>query len=667
MLSSDGDADVFFDSEDHLPLEESLVAEEADFSKLGYEIWMSEPQSIKKRRDRFLQEVGLVEFASSSICAQDSEIESSSSSERMELERLTESSGAVSSSDYTPSCNVEDNDLVVCHNEMQTAEFSNEATSQPSSVSNSSFRWCLGEANDEACQDIDVGKKKILTWWRSFKNKAGRRKSTEFSGESKLNPANSKSCRMKVYQHKKRCSEFSALYMKQQICAHKGLIWTMKFSPDGKYLASGGEDGIVRIWHVTYTNASSEFLTSDENYNTKPREGKFSFSSKSSRFATVVIPEKVFQIDESPIQELHGHSSDVLDIAWSSSNCLLSSSKDKTVRLWQIGSDQCLNVFHHKNYVTCIQFNPMDENYFASGSIDGKIRIWGVKKQRVVDWVDIRDLITAISYRPNGKGFAVGSITGTCRFYKTSGDYLHLDAQINLQGRKKASGKRITGIQFCRENSQRVMITSEDSKIRIFEGTEIVSKYKGLSKSGSQMSASFTKNGKHIVSVGEDSRVYMWNYDSLRLPSMKETKSQQSCEHFFSDGVSVAIPWPGIGTEPKCFSNNKPQFSQRKNYQRAASWTRDERFSFGNWFSAEVLRRGSATWPEERLPLWDLPIAEDENGNLQYQDCHQKKLNHHNNVYGHASQLDTWGLVIVVAGLDGTIKTFHNYGLPIKL
>lgn len=102
------------------------------------------------------------------------------------------------------------------------------------------------------------------------------------------------------------------------------------------------------------------------------------------------------------------------------------------MRLWQVGSDQCLNVFHHKNYgklltsayvqsftgsilfskllllsllgpVTCIQFNPMDENYFLSGSIDGKIRIWGVKKQRVVDWADIRDVITAISYRPDGK------------------------------------------------------------------------------------------------------------------------------------------------------------------------------------------------------------------------------------------------------------------------
>lgn len=349
MLSSDGDTDVFFDSEDCLPLEESLVAEEVDSSKLGYEIWMSEPQSIKKRRERFLQEVGLVEFASSRIGAQDSEIESSDSSERMELERLTECSGAVSSSDYAPSCNVEDNDLEVCQNEMSNIEFG-EATSQSVSVSNSSFQQCQSEANVEGCRDVDVGRKKILTWWRSFKNKASRRMSREFSEESKLNPAKSKSCRVKVYQNKKRCSEFSALYMRQQICAHKGLVWTMKFSPDGKYLASGGEDGVVRIWRVTSANASSEFLANDDNYNNKLREGKSTFSSKPLRFATVVIPEKVFQIDESPVQEFYGHSSDVLDVAWSNSNvshqCQLFV-YFKTVEETKLTRTSCCSVFFH--------------------------------------------------------------------------------------------------------------------------------------------------------------------------------------------------------------------------------------------------------------------------------------------------------------------------------
>lgn len=100
--------------------------------------------------------------------------------------------------------------------------------------------------------------------------------------------------------------------------------------------------------------------------------------------------------------------------------------------------------------VTCVQFNPADENYFLSGSIDGKVRIFGVNKRRVVHWANVRDLVTAICYQPNGKvrfmmsklfsistvdtvselivyglaleqGFVVGSLSGTCRFYETSG------------------------------------------------------------------------------------------------------------------------------------------------------------------------------------------------------------------------------------------------------
>lgn len=53
--------------------------------------------------------------------------------------------------------------------------------------------------------------------------------------------------------------------------------------------------------------------------------------------------------------------------------------------------------------MTCIQFNPIDDNYFISGSIDGKVRIWGLYEKRVVDWVDVRDVITAICYRPDGE------------------------------------------------------------------------------------------------------------------------------------------------------------------------------------------------------------------------------------------------------------------------
>lgn len=60
--------------------------------------------------------------------------------------------------------------------------------------------------------------------------------------------------------------------------------------------------------------------------------------------------------------------------------------------------------------MTCVQFNPIDDNYFISGSIDGKVRIWGVCEKRVVDWADVRDVISAICYIPDGKVLSESTI-----------------------------------------------------------------------------------------------------------------------------------------------------------------------------------------------------------------------------------------------------------------
>lgn len=161
------------------------------------------------------------------------------------------------------------------------------------------------------------------------------------------------------------------------------------------------------------------------------------------------------------------------------------------------------------------------------------------------------------------------------------------------------------------------------------------------------MSASFTSSERHIISLGADSRVYIWDHDTLRIPLSKQTKSVRSCEHFFYEGISVAIPWSGMETERGSLSNGSTFRAQEQ--LEAASRTRESgRFSLGSWFSMDGACRGSATWPEEKLPPWEVSTLEDQS---------------HNTV----AISEIWGLVIVAAGLDGTIRTFHNYGLPIRL
>ncbi|XP_010247261.1 PREDICTED: WD repeat-containing protein 44-like isoform X2 [Nelumbo nucifera] len=638
---------------------------------------MNEPVSIRERRVKFLCGMGFSEFASSQVgCSQeiDGDIPCGSSPEHLNLERITECSGAVPSSwasfgngvQEENVCNI--SDVTDVEAEFVVREVEQDGSRSTSAQELETSTGLLPVVDDLIREEVMVDKenskhglhkckRKIKSWWKSFITKRKGREMSN-SGVSLTDPKSPKANRMTVRQNGKRIMEFSGVYLGQEIQAHKGFIWTMKFSPDGQYLASGGEDGVVRIWHVTSGEASCKCLAAEgtSKFVSKENEGKLLRGRKNSNPAFVVIPKKVFKIEELPLQEFHGHTSDILDLSWSKSNFLLSSSKDKTVRLWKVGCNECLNIFHHSNYVTCIQFNPVNDGYFISGSIDGKVRIWGVSDGRVVDWADMRDIVTAICYQPDGQGFIVGSITGTCRFYDASDNHLELNAQICIQGRKKSSSNRITGIQFSRDGFQRLMITSADSRVRIFDGVEVIHKYKGLRKSGSQMSASFTLDGKHIISVGEDSRVYVWNYDGLCLQSSKQAKSVRSCEHFLDDGVSVAIPWSATQQDHKLSDSFSPQHSsKRQELLEATSCHRDsERFSLGSWFSMDCPSRGSATWPEEKLPLWTVQVTDNDHNHLHH---------HHS----HTDLAGVWGIVIVTASSNGVVRTFHNFGLPVRL
>ncbi|KAK7854795.1 wd repeat-containing protein 44 [Quercus suber] len=496
--------------------------------------------------------------------------------------------------------------------------------------------------------------------------------------------------RVRVHPYSKRSKELSSLYVCQEFVAHEGPILTMKFSLDGRYLASAGKDGIVRMWKVIEEESSDNFenLEIDPScvYFTvnhlsklspldvdKGKFGKMEKLRKSSDSVCAILPTKVFRIWEKPLHEFQGHSGDILDLSWSTKGFLLSSSVDKTVRLWQVGCDRCLRVFSHNNYVTCVNFNPVDGNYFISGSIDGKVRIWEIVGCKVVDYIDTREIVTAVCYRPDGKGGIVGTMTGNCRFYDIIDNHLQLDAQICLQGKKKSPGKRITGFQFSQSDASKVMVTSADSVVRILMGVDVICKFKGLKNAGSQMSASFTLDGKHIVSASDDSNVHIWNYASQDKVSSR-AKTIWSSESFLSHNASIAIPWCGMqalsetllsptlsadvrGSSVKTGSKHR-NFDENSDQKMPLS--SPDCFSLSRGFLLESLPKGSATWPEEKLSD-SSPIA------IPPAICKSEYKFLKSACQSTFSSPHMWGLVVVTAGWDGRIRTYHNYGLPVRI
>lgn len=85
--------------------------------------------------------------------------------------------------------------------------------------------------------------------------------------------------------------------------ANHNPIWAAEFSKDGKYLAAGGQDRVVRVWAVI---SSAEERRTHEN-NEKDRNTP---EDEGTHLSAPVFQQKVFR-------EYHGHTATILDLSWS--------------------------------------------------------------------------------------------------------------------------------------------------------------------------------------------------------------------------------------------------------------------------------------------------------------------------------------------------------------
>ncbi|VAH34330.1 unnamed protein product [Triticum turgidum subsp. durum] len=502
--------------------------------------------------------------------------------------------------------------------------------------------------------------------------------------------------RIKVRLYGKSYKELSGLFMNQEVPAHDGSIWSIKFSPDGRYLASAGVDCVIHVWEVleferrreengvsnpfvaVMCNGSPEptlaLATVDGSHWDKKLRARVSQCRKSSSSDRLMVPEHVFGLSEKPVKTFEGHSEDVLDLCWSKSQYLLSSSMDKTVKLWNMSSVSCLKTFSHCDYVTCIQFNPVDDRYFISGSLDEKVRIWSIPKREIVDWHDLHEMVTAACYTPDGQSALVGSHKGSCHLYDTSDNKLIQKKQIDLQTKKKKSRqKKITGFQFLPGSSSKVLITSADSRIRVIDDFELVHKFKGFRNTNSQISACYAARGRYVISASENSHVYVWRNDDGPDEQRSSSSSSKgvvsvanSYEYFYCRDVTVAAALPSTAGSAATSRTNSRRKHQEldcvseyplphagdgdsSDFQQQQS--RDDLSNGSNHSGGD---RASATWPEELMT----PTKQSPRSSTSLPD---------GDGAGQAPSRSAWGMAIATAGSGGQIRILQNFGFPVRV
>ncbi|CAG9536757.1 unnamed protein product [Cercopithifilaria johnstoni] len=359
---------------------------------------------------------------------------------------------------------------------------------------------------------------------------------------------------------------------------HTGAIWCMKFSLCGRLLATAGQDSIIRVWvlrnHLSYFNALRDRynshskkismsmgenvlqsamkdiendLRSSSTTLGESAESSASHDDENNSLTTALMASK-------PLCTYRSHTADVLDLSWSRNYFILSSGMDRTVKLWHLSRPECLCCFQHMDFVTCIAFMPKDDRYFLSGSLDGKLRLWHIPDKKVALWNEVEQVkfITAIAFAKNGKFAVVGTYDGRCFFYTTDQLKYHTVIDVRSSRGKNARGHKVTGLAV---HGDKLLVTSNDSRIRMYDLRDmaLTCKFKGAQNERSQIRASLSPDGKHIVCGSEDRFIYIWT--TADLPSSLAVRKDRNDSWQRLRGHSACVTVAIFAPRPQLFLN----------------------------------------------------------------------------------------------------------------
>ena len=333
----------------------------------------------------------------------------------------------------------------------------------------------------------------------------------------------------------------------QKFKADAEQIWVTSFDYSFNYLATGGRSGVLKIWKInTLLDDENKYIKSIINKNKEISTNKEEIKSFLN-----IIEESVYKI-------YYNHTSDITDISWSKKykNILVSVSLDRKAVLYDINQNSPLNIFHHENSLSSVDFYPnmllalnkfiIDKNnknrfsvfldeiskkklydiqepkdiddFFITACFDLKLYVWNYKNSKEPFYIiHVNEIITKVLFFPDGAKLCLGSIKGNIFVYEVKEDFRYSYSFHVRNSKKKGSmKKKITDIKFITKNE--IIVTTNDNRIRIININDgnVIQKFKGHKNMEGILKCDFNENYEIIISPSEDKYIYLWNKEKNR-------------------------------------------------------------------------------------------------------------------------------------------------------
>ncbi len=198
---------------------------------------------------------------------------------------------------------------------------------------------------------------------------------------------------------------------------HRGWVWRLSWSPDGRGLASGAyQDEAVCIWNMVTGQRVTRLNT----------EGTYvkgvAWSSDGETLAisdaagiSIQIPERGKTLRK------FGDNRNIHTLRWSNDGTRLATAdgSEKTIRIWDPTTGNLLHSCHgHKGIVGYVAWSP-DGQLLAAASSERAVRIWDPKTGQQVVKLDAPKDAWHVAWSPDGAFLASSHEGGSFRFWDT--------------------------------------------------------------------------------------------------------------------------------------------------------------------------------------------------------------------------------------------------------
>lgn len=286
------------------------------------------------------------------------------------------------------------------------------------------------------------------------------------------------------------------------------IVNAVGFSPDGRQLASGENNGDIRIWDAR-TGAPRGVLV-----NARTRVGAVTFSADGRRLFTAGDDGVVRIWDAGtglPLGELTGHTSAVTGLAFNADGTVLASDgTDETVRLWNPNGGQFPVLDADSEEVQAVAYS-RDCKRLATGGNDNVARIWDPTTGALLKTIKAGDEgqpIINLALSPDGRQLAtVGNFNSVMLWNVETGKLDH-----DLRGHDNQT------MAVVYSPDGRMLVSGDiDGRIALWDPTEGTLRGNAPALSAPITSLVFSPDGKRLAGAGEQDAVRLWNLAEGRV------------------------------------------------------------------------------------------------------------------------------------------------------